>query len=246
VSITDDTAIVPREDVATARAEGRRGALGILADVGAAGQAVVPGVYAWAVTVAPVAWSRGAPLAAKMSAVLALVALVTTLWRAKGPLSLWVFVLSCAVTWVAAPAALSPAHLEVTRGIAGTLGWGVFAFAAAAPSLGTSREGPLPEAGLSPRQTVARGDAMYLGAGVLMAAALQAIGWTVVVPERAILVRVVTVACGIAVVGATTSAAVARHARHGASVARGARSAVAFLAFLGLLLAGAVLYVATR
>jgi hypothetical protein len=87
---------------------------------------------------------------------------------------------------------------------------------------------------------------MYLGAGVLMAAALQAIGWTVVVPERAILVRVVTVACGIAVVGATTSAAVARHARHGASVARGARSAVAFLAFLGLLLAGAVLYVATR
>lgn len=224
----------------------KRGALGLLADVGAAGQAVVPGVYAWAVTVAPIAWSRGAPLAAKMSAVLAIVALLTTLWRTKGPLSLWVFVLACAVTWVAAPDALTPAHLDVTRGIAGTLGWGVFAFAAAAPALGTNREGPAPEAGLSPRQTVARGDALYLAAGVLLAAALQAVGWSVTISERATLVRVVTVASGIAVIGATTSAAVARHARQSTSVKRGARSAVVFLVFLGLLLAGAVLYVTTQ
>lgn len=220
--------------------------LAVLADAGAAGKAVVPGVYAWALTVAPVAWSRGAPLAAKLPAILALVALVATLRRAKGPISLWVFVLSCAVTWVAVPAALSPAHLAATRAFAGTLGWGLFAFAAAAPALRGSREGPAPEAGLAPRQRLGRADAAYVGAGVLMAAALQAVGWTVAVPERATLVRVVTLACGIAVVGATATVAVARHGRHRASVRRGARSAMALLVVLAILLAGGLVYVATR
>lgn len=246
MSPPEETAMVVGEARASRAGPPTRGALAVLADAGAAGKAIVPGVYAWALTVAPVAWSRGAPLAAKLSAILALVAIGTTLRRAKGPISLWVFVLSCAVTWVAVPAALSPARLAATRAFAGTLGWAVFAFAAAAPALPGMREGPAPEAGLAPRQSVGRTDAAYLGAGVLMAVALQAVGWTVVVPERATLVRAVTLACGIAVVGATASAAVARYARHGASVRRGARAAVAFLVFLGLLLAGAVAYVATQ
>lgn len=243
MSRTESTVVIPRGAPDEPRP---RGWLGVVADIGAAGQAVVPGVYAWAVTVAPVAWSRGAPLPAKLSAVLALFALLATLWRAKGPISLWVFVLASAVTWVAWPTALAPAHLEVARGVAGTLGWAVFGFAAAAPSLGAGREGPPPEAGLSPRQSVARGDALYLAAGVVLAVALQAVGWTVAVPERATLVRVVTVAAGIAIIGATTSAAVARHTRTRASVAGGARAALAMLVFLGLLLAAAVLYVTTQ
>ena len=41
---------------------------------------------------------------------------------------------------------------------------------------------------------------------------MQAVGWDVASPERAVLVRLVTVACGVAVVGATTAIALARHA----------------------------------
>jgi hypothetical protein len=41
---------------------------------------------------------------------------------------------------------------------------------------------------------------------------MQGVGWGVAVPERAVLVRLVTVICGIAVVSGTTSIALARHA----------------------------------
>ena len=34
-----------------------------IAGIGASAQAAIPGLYAWAITVAPAAWSRGAPLA---------------------------------------------------------------------------------------------------------------------------------------------------------------------------------------
>ena len=47
--------------------------------------------------------------------------------------------------------------------------------------------------------------------GIAVALGMQLVGWGVPVPERAVLVRLVTVACGIAVVGATTSIALARH-----------------------------------
>jgi hypothetical protein len=40
---------------------------------------------------------------------------------------------------------------------------------------------------------------------------MQVVGWGVAAPERAVLVRLVTVVCGIAVVGGTTSIALARH-----------------------------------
>ena len=56
------------------------------------------------------------------------------------------------------------------------------------------------------------GTASYVAVGVVLALAMQAVGWGVAAPERAVLVRLVTVVCGIAVLGATTSIALARHA----------------------------------
>src|SRR5258705_6130368 len=48
-----------------------------MAGIGASAQAAIPGLYAWAITVAPAAWSRGAPLVAKLAAGIGVIALVT-------------------------------------------------------------------------------------------------------------------------------------------------------------------------
>ncbi|MBN9167818.1 MAG: hypothetical protein J0I07_43205, partial [Myxococcales bacterium] len=55
----------------------RRKVLERIASIGASAQAAIPGLYAWAITVAPAAWSRGAPLLAKAAAVVGVLALVT-------------------------------------------------------------------------------------------------------------------------------------------------------------------------
>jgi hypothetical protein len=189
--------------------------------LGPAAQASVPGLYAWALTVAPAAWSRGAPWVAKATAIMGLLSLGASVvaerrWGAARYVGVWGLVFTSSVTWVLAPAALSPLHLDVARGVAGMLGWALFAFACAAPALRRSAypdarlgdEGPL-----RPRTELRRGDGLYILGGALVALALQTVGWRVNVPERALLVRVVSLAAGLAIVAAVTSVALARHGR---------------------------------
>ena len=62
----------------SARTRSRRNVvLTRLSELGASAQAAIPGLYAWSITVAPAAWSRGAPLFAKVAAIIGVVALVT-------------------------------------------------------------------------------------------------------------------------------------------------------------------------
>jgi hypothetical protein len=245
----------------SARSRSRRNVvLSRLSELGASAQAAIPGLYAWSITVAPAAWSRGAPLFAKVAAIIGVVALVTAplvegaglrvpepaaapadphldpsagrpshappapsglaaLRAWTGPTwariwSVWGFVLSSAIVWTLAPAALSSARLDGVRGALGVVGWALFAFASAGPSLRADPEAAariVAGSSLKPRSEVPRGDGAYVAAGVVLALAMQAIGWGVPTPERAVLVRLVTVVCGVAVLGATTSIALARH-----------------------------------
>ncbi len=226
-----------------------------LAELGASAQAAIPGLYAWAITVAPAAWSRGAPLVAKVAAIIGVIALVTAplvegaglrpppvapapqpgadrashappeprglgaLRAWTGPKwariwSVWGFVLSSAIVWTLAPGALSSARLDGVRGALGVVGWGLFAFASAGPSLRADADASariVAGSALKPRSELPRGDGAYVAAGVLLALGMQSVGWAVASPERAVLVRLVTVVCGVAVLGATTSIALARH-----------------------------------
>jgi hypothetical protein len=192
-----------------------------LSDMGAAAQAAIPGLYAWAVTVAPAAWARGAPLVAKILAILGLAFLVGSMVierrfpRWARPVSVWGLAGTSALVWVAAPLALSPTMLDAPRGLSGIIGWALFAFASAAPAMGRDPEGSRVVAGapLRPRVPIPRGDAVFIVTGAALALALQAVGWHVNVPERALLVRLVVLASGLAVVGAATQLATARHAR---------------------------------
>lgn len=240
------------EESAAVPGQRRHRFLLLVAELGASAQAAIPGLYAWAITVAPAAWSRGAPLLAKAAAIVGVAALVTAPFvegagrfgaaatpseaapseagvPARGRLSairswtgptwariwsVWGFVLSSAIVWALAPAALSSARLDGVRGALGMIGWALFAFASAGPTLR-----PDPDAArrvvagtpLKPRSELPRGDGVYVVFGVLAALAMQGIGWGVASPERAVLVRLVTIVCGIAVLGGATSIALARH-----------------------------------
>src|SRR5271165_7131310 len=112
-----------------------------LSSWGAAAQASVPGAYAWGVTVAPAAWSRGGSSFARAASLVAIAALGAGVvgerrwgWRARIA-SLWTFILACALTWSAVPLALAPLRMDVPRGVAGMIGWALFAMASAAPAL---------------------------------------------------------------------------------------------------------------
>jgi hypothetical protein len=118
------------------------------------------------------------------------------------------------------------------------LGWALFALASAAPALQGRREEQrlVDEEPLLPRKGLARGDAVYVVGGAVLAAALQLVGWRAPTPERALLVRFVALAAGIAVIGAATDVALARHlSRVTRSRGRRLRRAMAALVVLALL-----------
>jgi hypothetical protein len=193
--------------------------LGRLSDLGTAAQATIPGLYAWAVTVAPAAWSRGSPLFAKIVALFGVTGLALAVFVEKRSatwarsVSVWGLVLTSALVWAVAPATLLPTRLDAGRGVAGMIGWALFALASAAPSLRQGNAGGRVVTGppLRPRTLLARGDAAYLAAGIALAVALQLPGWRIAAPERALLVRVVALVSGLAVLGAAGSLAMARH-----------------------------------
>jgi hypothetical protein len=215
--------------------------------MGAAAQASVPGVYAWAVTVVPVAWARGSTLVSKGAAVLALAALVAGVvgerrWGAPSRLrfaSLWGFVLSSALAWSAAPSALGPLRIDAPRGVAGMLGWALFALASAAPALEGRREADRIVEGdeaLVPRRRLASGDSAYIVAGAVLAVLMQVLGWRVANAERALLVRFVSLAAGLALIAGAAALAITRHStRSPRPPIRRVRGALAELVVLAML-----------
>jgi hypothetical protein len=138
--------------------------------------------------------------------------------------------------------------MDVLRGVAGMLAWGLFALASAAPALQARRElgrVVLDDAELVPRRDLRRGDAAYVSAGAAAAAALQVIGWKVVGPERALLVRLVALGAGLSLIGAAVEIALARHTqRIRESRERRLRRATVTFVLLALLGLTGVLFVA--
>jgi hypothetical protein len=199
-----------------------------LFELGSVAQSSVPGAYAWFVTVAPTAWARGAPVAVKVLAVAGLLTLaLTAVFEHRFPrwariVSVWGFTSTSALVWALMPTALGPTRLDTTRGITGMIGWALFAYACAAPAVPRSRA-PIEAEGapLKPRDRLPRGDAIFIGIGIVLAVAIQFFGWRVASPERAVLVRLACVALGMTTIGTATSIALARHATRKRASPRG-------------------------
>lgn len=220
--------------------------------LGSSAQVAVIGVYTWAVTVAPAAWSMGAPLVVKVLALFGLFALgaaplANLVGASKAPssasatptaspsssppfvrgllrwsshltlrsVSFWSFVLSSAAVWALAPSSFATSKFDGLRGALGVVGWLLYAFAWAGPSLDPGTLDAAPAVPLSPRAPAvgrtSRVDDVGLALGLLLSLGLQVVGWNVASPERAVLVRIVTVASGIALFSTTATVLLARH-----------------------------------
>jgi hypothetical protein len=222
-----------------------------LSAMGVAAQSAVPGIYAWGVTVAPAAWSRGASPLAKAASMVALSMLGAGVlceprWGLRARVaSFWGFVLASATAWSLAPVAMSAVRIDAPRGLAGMFGWGLFAFVSAAPVLPAPsvREDPMDDSRLVPRRKLPIGNSTYIALGVLMAVLLQAVGWTVAGPERALLVRFVSLVAGLSLIGCATQLALVRHApRAVPSRARRFRRAMAAMVALGIFILAGLLF----
>lgn len=208
-----------------------------LSALSATAQAAVPGVYAWAVTVAPSAWTTGASLLARIMALVAFLALAGGVlaerrWPARARVAcVWTFVSACAVTWAAVPRGLSAFRVDAPRGLAGMLAWALFAFASSAP-VGPWRSASVPKPSLGRRLDA---DATYLAIGTLLAASTQVMGWAIVAPERALLVRFIAIAAGLAIIGTSAQIALARRGAGTNPPTGRLRRAAPALVLLGLL-----------
>jgi hypothetical protein len=227
------------------------GPLARLTAIGAAAQASLAGAYAWLLTVAPLAWRPGAALPTRVGAATGLAALVAGAmgerrWGARSRLaSFWVFVLSSALAWSADPTGLAPSRIDGGRGVAGMLGWALFALASAAPAVDWSPAAGrvVQDGAMSERRRLASGDAAYLLVGACLAAALQFYGWSVVRAERALVVRLVGIAAGLAFIGAASEAALSRHTpRLPPTRSARMRMVATTLVVIGLLAMSAVLF----
>jgi hypothetical protein len=230
------------------------GKLGKLSGLGASGQASLAGTYAWAVTVAPLGWARGASTPVRTGVFIALAALAVGAvgerwWGGRTRLvSLWAFVLASGFAWSAAPTAMAAGRVDATVGVAGMLGWALFALASAAPALEASRTAArvTRDVSLVERRQLPRGAAAYVGVGAVLACVLQVQGWAVANAERALVVRLVGVVAGLAIVGAATELALGRDGSRARS-ARAARARVAVAsAALVLVLGLSALLLAAR
>jgi len=67
------------------------------------------------------------------------------------------------------------------------------------------------------------------------------VGWSITVPERALLVRIVTIAAGVGIIGAATTLATARHAPS-QKLGRALRNALPMLACILLLVLAGTAY----
>lgn len=240
-------------------------------ELGPTAQSIVAGVYAWAVTVAPVGYGKHGALVsqnwpATVFATLAFLALVrgavTELVLAgkeasalrleqSRTLTLFSFVTMSLITWIFDDGALSPVHLGAARGVAGMVGWALFAYACAAPVVEPVASPARVEAGARARGRVQKGDAFFVAGGCVLALALQLVGWNVTTPERAIFVRVTTLGAAVLLLGGVGAYVSTRHgdrdpAPRARIRGRGQRPLpLGWVVALSLLLAAGILYVLT-
>jgi hypothetical protein len=190
-------------------------------DSGATLPRAVAAALAWALAVAPVAFSRGAGLPVKGVAVLALIAGASGPFLAiRGPVvarhaGVSVFLALDVAVWLMARSAIGAQRLEPLRAGLGALAFGVWAlswgdvFRAAPRSQGVAVEGPaLPARSRLPALAVP-----IAAVSVASALVIAAIAWRIPDPSRALAGQAVALAAAVALVSGGATIAISREAR---------------------------------
>lgn len=207
-------------------------------DGGATPPRALAAALAWALAVAPAAFSRGSGPSAKTLAATALLAgvagpfLVPLGRRLSRHVGISAFLALDVAAWLVARAAIDPQRLEPLRAGLGALAFGVWSLAWGdvfrAPGQRTPGDDgpPLPARSRLPALAVPI-------SAVSVAAALVVLGlaWRVAEPSRALAGHAAAVASAVAVVSAGGTLAIARGARHepGTRLPSDARRSIALL-----------------
>jgi hypothetical protein len=228
--------------------------LGDAANAGRLFDLILPGLYAWGVTVAWPVSQRFASLGSRILALIALVALVAgALLRWSSPalarvIGVWIFVLSCIAAWALTGSAMLPSRFDPVQGLLGAIGWAFFAVGwTSHKQLPPSPVEPSPVAAQPavPRKRMSRASVYVLCVIALAASVPMALAWWVESTERALLAHAISLAAAIALVAFATDLfdPRARQVERAVPVARPERrlatAAPALLALLALMLAGA-------
>jgi hypothetical protein len=181
---------------------------------------LLPGLYAWTLTVAVPAHSRGAPAAARLAAWVAPCALVAGValaprWPKLGrTFGITVFVGLCLLTWIVVGSAVGSERLDLIEAGLGGVGWALFAM-----GWGTAREpGRIPEEdprvvpgpSLASRGELGRGARAVLAVAVVLALLPFGFAWTSRRPAHALLAQGVALLVALALVHAGSLVATGR------------------------------------
>lgn len=195
----------------------RHSVLGRVAEVG---QVLVPGVYAWAVTVVPAATERTQNGWAVATAFLAFVSLVAGASLAKSRprlgigLGIWGFLIACLITWVISMSALHIERLDPLRAAAGSVGWLLYALGWGNPW----RVGRHPEDDpraqlhpkLEPRKPPRLRTSVAIALGTVGVLACLLLAWRATEPDRALLLHGAALVCAVGIINAAASVGLAQ------------------------------------
>jgi hypothetical protein len=183
---------------------------------------LLPGLYAWLLTVGLPVLARGVRSGPRLAAAGALLALVLSLLVVGRRLALarllgiYGFVFASALTWALLGSDLSPVHLDRIRTALGMLGWVLYAFgwgrvhAPPADRHAHVASGALlvPRSRLHPRATT------IVAFAVVAALVLEGLAFRVDRAEHSVLAHAVAVACALLVLGTASRVALAQGTRH--------------------------------
>lgn len=209
-------------------AEGTPGERSRLADelrVGRTSPTLVAVLIAWAATLAPAGFARGATLGASFLSLAALAAgLAGPVLARKDPrtgryVGISLFVVLAVATWLLGSHAIHPVRLDPIRGVFGAIAWGVFALS------WSDRWGPRPEAVpadpeaplLLPRAALQLGAVPITAVAVAASVVYLVLAFQVRDPDRALLAQAAALACGVAMVAAAGVVATSRDKRRPSS-----------------------------
>lgn len=214
-------------------------------------QRMVAGGAAWAITVTPGAFARGASGWTQTSAALALCAglagpaLLPLGKRLSRHVGITAFLVLAVVAWATSGAVLSPARLDAVRAGLGAVAWGLYALSWSDPwpVVAASTEPDAPK--LAARATLPPFAVAIALLGVLTGFLCIALAWRVADPDRALLAHVVAIATAVALITASGTLATLRGKKRVPS-RRLPSSALRPMIILGVVAAGGAVLLAIR
>ncbi len=216
-------------------------------------QRMVCALFAWAVTVAPFAFSRAGGWAARGVAVVALLAgvlgplLVPSRRRVGRHVGISAFLALTASSWLLLSPSLDVARVDLVLAVTGSVAWMVFAFSWGEPwRFRPNAETEDLGASLRARAQLPSLAVPIAGVGVLCAAALVVLAFQVRDSSRALLAQVCAVGLGAAMVTVAGNIAVGRGKSRAPSVELPKSAVRALLMLAGAALLGAALLILRR